>query len=105
MTAMDRRTGKALSGREEIEQALDEILDTPRGERLMRAEYGSDLFKLVDVGMDASGKAKLSQAIAEAIERHEPRVRLTRVAVHAEPGELHYDLHGYVRTGSITVRR
>jgi phage baseplate assembly protein W len=103
MTAMDRRTGKPLSGREEIEQSIDEILSTPRGERVMRADYGSDLFLLVDIGMDASGKAKLAQATADAIARHERRVRITRVVTRAEPGELHYDVHGETTTGRTAV--
>jgi phage baseplate assembly protein W len=104
MTAMDRQTGKAILGRDEIEQSIDEILSTNRGDRVMRADYGSDLLDLVDVGMNASGKAKLSQATADAIARHEPRVRITRVIARAQAGELHYEVHGEVNATAAQIR-
>ena len=104
MSAMDRQTGKAISGVTELEQSIDEILSTNRGDRVMRADYGSDLFSLVDIGMNASGKAKLSQATADAISRHEPRVDLTRVIVRADAGEIQYDVHGdVVATGALLM--
>jgi phage baseplate assembly protein W len=107
MTAMDRETGKAISGVNEVEQSIDEILSTQRGDRVMRADYGSDLFALVDVGMNASGRAKVSQATADAIARHEPRVRITRVVSTAGPGDLHYEVHGelLVTGAQVLVKR
>ena len=46
-------------------------------------------------------------ATADALARHERRVRITRVVARAEPGELHYDVHGETTEGrtAVVVRR
>lgn len=107
MTAMHRETGKGIGGVEELEQSLDEILATQRGDRVMRADYGTELLELVDVGMDASGKARLSQATAEAIMRHEPRVRVSRVVARAEAGAVTFEVQAEATRGAgrVVARR
>lgn len=105
--AMDIDTGKAISGAAEIEQSINGILATIPGDRYMRAEYGSGLFELVDVGMDASGKARLAQAVGESLRRFEPRVKITKVAFEGTPGELVQTVYGTIRTTNeqIILRR
>lgn len=107
MAAMDRVTGKRIDGLEEVEQAIDEILDTIPGDRIMRADYGSELFELTDIGMDATGKARITQAVGEAIRRFEPRVRITQVEFTGTPGALTQTVRGVVRVTNqqITVKR
>lgn len=107
MAAMNRMTGHDIEGIDEIEQSISEILDTVPGDRVMRAEYGSGLFFLVDGGMGPSGKARLAQATAEALRRFEPRVRITRVAFGGSPGEVVQTIYGAVPSMNkqITVRR
>ena len=105
--AMDRETGKEITGIAEIEQAVDEILDTVPGDRIMRADYGAALFELVDRGMDASGKAAFAQVVGDALRRFEPRIKVTQVLFEGSPGELRQTVYGTVRTTSeqITVKR
>ena len=105
--AMDRETGKEIVGLEELEQAVDEVLDTRPGQRIMRADYGSELFLLTDIGMDASGKARIVGAVAEALRRHEPRVQIKRVLAEGAPGELTMTLLGTVKSSGqqITLKR
>ena len=105
--AMDIDTGKEITGAAEIEQSINSILETIPGDRYMRADYGSELFELTDIGMDASGKARFAQAVSEAIRRFEPRVRITRVAFEGTPGELVQTVYGTIKTTNqqIIVRR
>ena len=48
MRGMDRNTGRALEGIAHLRQSIRDILTTPIGSRVMRWEYGSRLFRLVD---------------------------------------------------------
>jgi uncharacterized protein len=105
--AMHRETGKEITGMAEIEQAVDEVLDTVPGDRIMRADYGSGLFELVDVGLDSSGKARIAQAVGDALRRFEPRVKVSRVAFEGSAGEIKQTVYATVRTTNeqITVKR
>lgn len=101
--AMDRETGAEVTGLAEIEQSIDTVLGTIPGDRVMRADYGSGLFELTDVGMDASGKAKFAQAVGEALQKFEPRVVVSKVDFEAEPGAMTQTVRGVVRTTSEQV--
>lgn len=81
MSAMDRNTGRALSGDAEIDQSVAEILTTPKGSCVMRHEFGSDLFRLVDAPLGPALPLLLFAATAIAIRRWEHRVRPTRVSI------------------------
>lgn len=105
--AMHRETGKEVTGIEEIEQSIDTILGTTPGDRVMRADYGSELFELTDVGMDASGKARFAQAVGVALQKFEPRVVVTKVDfavdLEDEPGTMKQTVIGHVRATSEQV--
>lgn len=75
---MNRATGKPIARREHIRQSVVDILTTPVGSRVMRRDYGSHLFDLVDAPGNAVGALRLVAAAADAIERWEPRARLRR---------------------------
>jgi phage baseplate assembly protein W len=108
MAAMDRATGKVLDGLPEIEQAVDEVLNTIPGDRVMRAEYGSELFELVDTQINAIGRANLARATSEAIRRFEPRVSVRQVTMGASAdGVATTTISGVVRATSerISVTR
>ncbi len=81
MNGMDARTGKPLSGDAHLAQSVGDILSTPIGSRIMRRDYGSALFELVDQPMNALGKLRIFAAVAEALRRWEPRLQLTRIAI------------------------
>lgn len=80
MTGMNNRTGTALSGIGHLRQSITDILTTPIGSRVQRRDYGSDIFKLIDAPMNKNGLIRVYAAVANALERWEPRLRLTRVS-------------------------
>lgn len=75
---MDRSTGKPMGGDAHLAQSIGDILSTPIGSRVMRRDYGSALFQLIDQPMNALGRLRIIAAAADAIRRWEPRIRLTR---------------------------
>lgn len=81
MTGMDRNTGKPIADVAHIAQSIGDILTTPIGSRVMRREYGSRLFELIDAPMNALTRLMLIAASAGAIRRWEPRIKLDRVAI------------------------
>lgn len=109
MSAMDRETGKSLSGPPELEQAIDQIFRTYPGDRIMRAEYGSKLFDLVDVAdVSPSGRAKIAQECAGAVRRFEPRIRLDQVTTEANAlGDVTQTIYGTILASGqrVTINR
>lgn len=95
MRGIDATTGKALSGIDHLRQSVRDILTTPIGSRVMRREYGSRLFRLVDAPLNRSIVMDITAATAEALKRWEPRLRLTRVVVsQPAPGNVVLDVSG-----------
>lgn len=111
MRGMDRATGQAIDGAAHLAQSIGDILTTPVGSRVMRRDYGSLLPRLVDQPFNAATRIRLYAAIAGALMRWEPRIRLTRVALEhgAQPGQVTVTLEGtrtdtaVPTTGSLTV--
>ena len=81
MPGMNRRTGDPRAGIDHVRQSIVDILTTRIGTRVMRRDYGSRLPELVDNPINDGLKVDLFAATAEAIDRWEPRVRLTKVAL------------------------
>ena len=95
MRGMDRNTGRALEGVAHLRQSIRDILTTPIGSRVMRREYGSRLFRLVDAPLSKGLLTDIYAATAEALDRWEPRFRLLRVRARAAgEGHLSLDLEG-----------
>lgn len=95
MDGINATTGKRLGGVQHLRQSIRDILTTPIGSRVMRREYGSRLFQLIDAPMNRSTMLDLYAATAEALDRWEPRFKLTKVeAITAEPGRIELDLTG-----------
>ncbi|GFM38320.1 GPW/gp25 family protein [Desulfovibrio psychrotolerans] len=83
MRGIDSSTGKPLEGLAHLRQSIRDILTTPIGSRVMRREYGSRLFELVDSPANEANRIEYIAATAEALDRWEPRLRVTRVQVSA----------------------
>ena len=96
MHGMDARTGKPLAGDEHLAQSIADILSTPLGSRVMRRDYGSLLFDLVDKPVNGALRMLLHAATAIALRRWEPRIALDRVQLDGEPqsGRLTLKLEG-----------
>lgn len=83
MHGMNKRTGKPLGGIEHLKQSIVDILTTPIGSRVMRREYGSRLFELVDNPTTEDFAIELYAATAEALQKWEHRFRLEQVQIES----------------------
>lgn len=95
MNGTSALNGARLEGIDHLRQSIRDILTTPIGSRVMRREYGSRLFQLIDAPMNRSTLLNIYAATAEAIARWEPRFRLQKVvAASASPGQIVLDMTG-----------
>lgn len=95
MDGTNAADGKRLSGIDHLRQSLRDILTTPIGTRVMRRDYGSRLYELVDAPLNRATILQLYAATAEAIRRWEPRFSLQQISVaSATPGAVQLDLTG-----------
>lgn len=92
---MSRSNGKNLVvDLDHIYQSIQDIVTTPVGTRIMRREYGSLVFQLIDGPFDDILQMQLYAAIATAIIRWEPRVSLHSVSLSiADLGAYVLDLN------------
>ncbi|WP_330925242.1 GPW/gp25 family protein [Candidatus Sororendozoicomonas aggregata] len=102
MNGIDATTGKTLSGKAHLRQSIADILRTPIGSRVMRRDYGSRLFDLIDAPVTPAWKSECYAAVAEALDRWEPRLKLHQVKmISVTNGQVTFDLFGeYLPDGS-----
>ena len=81
MIGMNRQTGFPVSGLDHLRQSIADIITTPVGSRVMRRNYGCDLFRWVDAPTTGEFVARASAAILTAIKCWEPRITVDRVVV------------------------
>jgi phage baseplate assembly protein W len=92
---MNRITGAAITGIDHLRQSVADILTTAIGTRVMRREYGSLVPELVDHPDNPDTQVRLFAAIASALMRWEPRLRLTQLHyTRIEPGKAVITLDG-----------
>jgi len=95
MIGTNDQTGQALGGRDHCAQSVRKILQTPKGTRVMRRTFGSDLYALADRPMNTSTRMDLMHATAEALTLWEPRFKLTNFACSVNTnGEVVVDVTG-----------
>ncbi len=104
MTGTSRTTGRALSFDEHLAQSIHDILSTPKGTRVMRRNYGSDLPNLIDAPMNGETMVDLFAETADALAKWEPRFVLRKVEImQASAGKVSLLLTGEVDAGSVTI--
>lgn len=104
MIGMSRQSGQVIAFEEHLAQSIADILTTPTGTRVMRRDYGSDLPQLIDAPINGETIVDFYQAIAEALDKWEPRFKLTRIEVEAaSAGKLQLLLTGSTDDGVITL--
>jgi phage baseplate assembly protein W len=81
LIGMDRGTGKPITGIAHLKQSIGDILSTRKGTRRERPEYGCDIPKMIDLPITRGWISTAQAEAARAIERWEPRIRLSRIAV------------------------
>ncbi len=95
MRGMDARTGKALEGIEHLKQSIIDILTTPINSRIMRRDYGSRLFELVDKPVNRDLTLEIYAATAEALGKFERRFKLEKVKIaEVKEGRVTLNLEG-----------
>ncbi|WP_314973024.1 GPW/gp25 family protein [Comamonas testosteroni] len=101
---MNRYTGRRISGMEHLKQSIADIITTPLGSRLERRTYGSLWPSLIDAPDNAVTRLRNYAAIASALMKWEPRLRVTRISLESgeQPGQATVTLEGeYLPTGRI----
>lgn len=93
---LNRDAGSLLSGFAHVEQSIAVILTTPIGSRVMRREFGSELFDLIDRPMTDQVILAIYSAAVMAIARWEPRYAVTgcKITGAAGDGTLSLELSG-----------
>lgn len=76
---MSRVTGQLLSPDDHLRQSINDIITTPIGSRMLRRDYGSLIPFLIDQPANPATKLKIMAAIATAIVKWEPRVKVRQV--------------------------
>jgi hypothetical protein len=98
MNGTSAATGKSLTGVDHLHQSIRDILTTPLGSRVMRRDYGSRLFELVDRPVDKVLLVEVYAATAEALAKWEPRLKLDSVqAAPLASGKISLTLTGRYR--------
>jgi hypothetical protein len=86
--ALDERGTIALvSGEAELEQAIQIILGTAPGQRVMRPEFGCRIHELVFAPNNSATAGMAARYVAEALGRWEPRIEVQRVEAEADPAD------------------
>lgn len=92
---MNRNNGLGISDTEHVSQSMRDILLTPVGSRVMRREYGSLLSALIDMPQNPALRLQIMVACYSAIQKWEPRIRLTAISFETgDAGEMYVDITG-----------
>lgn len=83
MRGTNASTGKPVSGLDHLRQSIRDVLTTPVGTRVMRRDYGSRLFELVDAPLNQRTTVDFYQATFEALLRWVPQIEPRRVALES----------------------
>jgi uncharacterized protein len=74
-----------VEGRASVRQAIILLLSTRPGERIMRPDYGCDLYRVIFMNNDAATAGLAIHYVRRALLRWEPRIDILRLDAGAEP--------------------
>jgi phage baseplate assembly protein W len=72
---------------QDIEQAIRMIVLTPKGQRLMRPEFGCHIHELIFAPNSAATAGLAAHYVEDALAMWEPRIRVLDVKAAADPEE------------------
>lgn len=85
---LDARNRVALAHRErDIEEAISMILLTPKGQRVMRPEFGCQVHDLIFAPNDATTAGLAVYYVEEALGMWEPRITVEEVTARPDPDD------------------
>jgi uncharacterized protein len=99
---LNRHTGRAIYDLDHLRQSIVDILGTPKGTRVMRRDYGSDLPDLIDAPLTDVVRLRTFAAAVGSLASQEPRLRVdicTLVPSATDPGRAVLAIEGRVATG------
>jgi phage baseplate assembly protein W len=78
--ALDRHggLGRVVEGIDDVNQAIEIILTTPKGSDPLRPTFGADLWQYIDFPINAA-VAAIVREVTDAVTQWEPRVKLLSV--------------------------
>jgi phage baseplate assembly protein W len=78
--ALDRNggLGRVVEGIDDVNQAIEIILTTPKGSDPLRPTFGADLWQYIDFPINAA-VAAIVREVTDAVTQWEPRVKLLSV--------------------------
>ena len=92
---MNINDGKEVSEINHLKQSIANILTTPIGSRVMRRDYGSNLFNKIDRPINGELIAEIYLDIVESLFIWEPRFEVDKVVVgEINQGKITIDLEG-----------
>jgi uncharacterized protein len=107
---LDSRTGTVESSEyeEDIRQSVRIILETARGERVMRPDFGCGIHELVFTAVDSTAIQRIRSEVEDALRRYEARVDVLGVTVDEDAAgegmllvELEYRVRKTNQVGNI----
>jgi phage baseplate assembly protein W len=72
---------------QDIEQAIRMIVLTPKGQRLMRPDFGCHIHELIFAPNSAATAGQAAHYVEDALAMWEPRIRVLEVKAAADPQE------------------
>lgn len=94
-SGLDRTTGQRLTDTAHIRQSISDILRTPIGSRVMRRDYGSLLFEMIDQPQTPALALQIQAACYMALLKWEPRITLSAVTTERQfDGKMIVNLTG-----------
>lgn len=99
--SVDARGRIALARQErDIEEAVQMILLTPKGQRVMRPDFGCQIHDLTFSPNDATTAGLAAYYVKEALGMWEPRIRVQDISTSVDPRdasrllvEIHYEIN------------
>ncbi|MGG7447743.1 GPW/gp25 family protein [Kosakonia oryzendophytica] len=94
-SGLNRTTGASLTDTAHIRQSISDILRTPIGSRVMRRDYGSQLFEMIDQPQTPALALQIQAACYMALLKWEPRISVSAVTVERQfDGKMIVNLTG-----------
>ena len=104
-TGLNQYDGNLLSNEAHLRQSITDILTTPLGSRVLRRNYGSRLYELIDTPITRQTAIEFTVATADALLRWEPRIRVLRVqVVDVKPGQVSLTIDAEVQLTQEQIR-
>ena len=86
-------------GERDVEEAIRIILLTPKGQRIMRPEFGCQIHELIFAPNNTTTAGMVVYHVEQALAMWEPRIRLHEVKVYPDEAnlerlmiEIHYEI-------------